>query len=108
MKKLITGAMAALTLGGAALATATPAAAQWRGGGRYYGHSYHRGYNGGAVLGAGVLGLALGAAIASNSRPYYYAPAPVYPAYGYYGPVCHSRLRWDPYWGRYVRVEYCR
>lgn len=115
LKKILTGAAAALTLGGAVVATATPAAAQYRGGynGGYHGGYYggHRGYNGGAVLGAGVLGLALGAAI--GSRPYhsYYAAPP--PAY-YYGPSyysyydgCHSEWRWDRYYGRYVPVERC-
>jgi len=114
MKKILTGALAALTLGGAAVSTATPAAAQsWRHGGYHAGYGYrgggwHRGgYGGGAVLGAGILGLAVGAAIAGN-HPHYYAPA--YPVYGYgygYGPVCRSHLRWDPYYGRYVRVERC-
>jgi hypothetical protein len=104
MKKVMTGAAVALTLGGAALATATPASAQryWHGG--YYGH----GYGGGAVLGAGLLGLAVGAAVAG---PHYYGyPPPGYYAgpayYGYYG-GCHSHWRWDPYAGRYVAVERC-
>lgn len=109
LKKILTGATVALTLGGAALATATPAAAQYRYGyhGGYYGH---RGYNSGAVLGAGILGLAVGAAIAGDHPRYYSAPPPAY----YYGPTyysyyggCHSHWRWDPYVGRYVLVERC-
>ena len=118
LKKVLTGAVAALTLGGAALATATPAAAQWRGGyhGGYSERGYrggygHRGYGGGAVLGAGILGLAIGAAIAGHGyHDYYQAPPPRY----YYGPTyysyyggCHTQWRWDPYWRRYVEVERC-
>ncbi len=106
MKKLMTGAAIALTLGGATLATATPASAQhWRGG---YGYHGGYGYGGGAVLGAGLLGLAVGAAVAG---PHYYGyPPPGYYAgpayYGYYG-GCHSHWRWDPYAGRYVLVGRC-
>jgi hypothetical protein len=109
LKKILTGATVALTLGGAALATATPAAAQYRGG--YHGYyGGHRGYGGGAVLGAGILGLAVGAAIAGDHHRYYAAPPPAY----YYGPTyysyyggCHSEWRWDRYYGRYVPVERC-
>jgi len=106
IKKLMTGAAVALTLGGAALATATPASAQhWGGGyrGGYHGGYGYRGYGGGAVLGAGLLGLAVGAAVAG---PHYYGyPPPAYyvgPSYyGYYGGY-HSHWRWNPYAGRYV------
>lgn len=110
MKKILTGALAALTMGGAALATATPAAAQWRGG--YHGGWHHGWHGGGAgwAVGAGLLGLAVGAAIASDHPRYYYAPPPPYyvgPAYyGYYG-GCRTHWRWDPYWGRYVQVTRC-
>jgi hypothetical protein len=101
MKKLITGAMAALTLGSAAIAG--PASARG-----WYG--YH--HDGGAIVAGGLIGLALGAAIASSSHPYYYGPpAPYYggpyygpgyygPAYGY-GPCIGRRTVWDPYVGRY-------
>jgi len=107
IKKLMTGAAVALTLGGAALATATPASAQHWGGGYHGGYGY-RGYGGGAVLGAGLLGLAVGAAVAG---PHYYGyPPPAYYAgpayYGYYG-GCHSHWRWDPYAGRYVPMTRC-
>jgi hypothetical protein len=105
IKKALTAAAIALTLGGAAVATATPAAAQgWHGG--YYHGGWHRGgWGPGAAVGAGILGLAVGASLAS---PHYYAPAPYYgPAYGYgYGP-CYSHVRWDPYLGHYVRVGGC-
>ena len=121
MRKALTAAMAAITLGGAVMATAAPAEAQhYRGGGyyggghygggRYYGHSN----NGGAALAAGVVGLALGAAIASNHNGYYdrgYYGRPAY-AYddgpGYYEPyrTCvTTRWVWDPYIGRRVPVE---
>ncbi len=119
LNKILTGAMAALTLGGAALTTATPAAAQhwgggYRGGGYYHGgydRDYHRGYGGGAVLGAGILGLAVGAAVAGHPyRSYYAAPPPAYyygPSYySYYG-GCHTSYRWDPYYRNYVPVERC-
>ena len=67
MKKILTGALAALTIGGALAATTAPASAQPRGGhhGDYHG-DYRGGYGGGGyrgndALGAGLVGLALGA-----------------------------------------------
>jgi hypothetical protein len=110
MKKVLTAAMAAVTLGGAVAATATPAAAQhWRGGygGHYYG-GYHHHDNAGPAIAAGVLGLALGAAIASNNSHSYYYDRPYYGGYGYYGPprVCiTTRWVWDPYIGERVPVR---
>src|SRR5689334_5103089 len=89
MKKALTAAMAAITLGGALAATAAPAQAQhWRGGGyggHYSGGHYYYGHrdNAGPAIAAGVVGLALGAALASNSHSYYY-DRPYYG--GYYGP----------------------
>lgn len=102
MKNLVTGAMAALTLGSAAIAG--PASARG-------GYGYHDDGAGAAIAG-GLFGFALGAAIASSSHPAYYgAPGPYYggPYYGpaYYGPAygygsCIGRRTvWDPYWGRY-------
>ena len=81
-RKTITASLAALTLGGAVLATATPAAA-W--GGYGYGYGWHHGYGwGGPGVAAGVIGgLALGAIAAS--QPYYgacVARTPVYDPYG--------------------------
>ncbi|HEY2749837.1 hypothetical protein [Phenylobacterium sp.] len=116
MRKVLTAAMAAITLGGAVCATAAPAQARPHGYshyGHYYGHN-----NAGAAVAAGVVGLALGAAIASNhgyyNRGYYggYYGAGYYPAYSYgyaYAPpayrVCEStRWVWDPYIGRNVPV----
>jgi hypothetical protein len=118
MKKLLTTAVAAVTLAGAAAATATPAAAQHYRGGYggyhgYYGGHYHN--DAGPAIAAGVLGLALGAAIASNhSHGYYggsyYGGGPYYGGYyddGYYGPrICEStRWVWDPYIGHRVPVR---
>lgn len=123
-KKILTGAVAALSIGGAVAATATPAAAQYRGGhGGYtanynnYGGNYGGGYRGydrghhnnsGAVLGAGILGLVIGAALTSNhgyaERPTYYAPTQYAPAYDN---DCHVTYRWDPYARQQVPVTVC-
>lgn len=121
-----------LTLAATVLATAAPADAQrWRG--RGYGGGWHYRDRGGdvaagALLG-GILGLGVGAAIASNNRnryydrgyydrgyydrgyyadrgyayDRYYAPPPR----AYYQPRCWNDWRWDPYWGRNVRVRIC-
>jgi hypothetical protein len=62
--KTLTSALAALTLGGAVLATSAPAEAGW-------GYR-HRGY-GGAVAAGVIGGLAIGA-IAASSRPAYAEP----------------------------------
>ena len=116
MKKILTTAVAAVTLAGAVAATATPAAAQhYRGGyggyhGGYYGGHYHHD-NAGPAIAAGVLGLALGAAIANNGHSYYgggYYGGPYYSDYGYYGPprLCYStHWVWDPYIGRRVPMR---
>jgi len=139
MRKIITAALAALTFGGAVLATAAPAAARpygdwnrggWNHGGyRYYGH-HHHGNDAGVAIAAGVVGLALGAALASDSghRGYYsngyysngyygrsYSPGYYYNGgyynggYGYYDEgyrICESsRLVWDPYIRRRVEVR---
>jgi hypothetical protein len=107
--------MAAITLGGAVCATAAPAEARPHGGGYYHGgyyggHSRHN--NAGAAVAAGVVGLALGAALASNGHSYYdrgyydrgyYAPG-YYGAYGGYRTCESTRWVWDPYIGRRVPV----
>ncbi len=105
MKRILTGALAALTLVGGAAGAASPAAAQgWHGGyGGYHGGWHGGGWGPGAAVGAGILGLAVGASLASH--PYYgyggyYAPA-------YYGAPCHGAWRWNPYWGSYQRVRVC-
>ena len=115
MKKFVTAAMAALTVGGAVAAAAVPAQAQyWRGGGYhggyYGGYHHHHGSDAGPAIAAGVLGLALGAAIANNGHSHYYYDRPYYGGYydyGYYGPRwCEStRWVWDPYIGHRVPVR---
>ncbi len=79
---------ATVLIAGLALAPAAQARDWHHGGGYGRGGYYHRGGgNAGAAIGAGIIGLAVGAAIASGSQPYYappayYAPPPaVY--YGY-------------------------
>ena len=77
------------------------------------------------AIGAGILGLGIGPALASSSRgryydryydPYYrdryydygYSHRPYYRhryRYGYRD--CYTRRVWDPYWGRMVRVRHC-
>jgi hypothetical protein len=127
-----------LALGATALAAAAPANAQrwggYRGGyhGGYYG-GYHgggygyrgygyRGYRGdGTAVVAGIAGLAIGAAIASNNnRRYdydrgYYRDRGYYPADGYYYREyerrgwygCDVRRVWDPYIQQRVLIRYC-
>jgi hypothetical protein len=111
MRKSLTVAMAALTLGGTIAATAAPAQARPHGyyNNGYYGH--HHGNDAGVAVAAGVVGLALGAAIASNNRPHAYSSGYYAPSYAsgpyyserYYEPryvqrTCESeRWVWDPY-----------
>ena len=118
MRKALTGTAAALAIVATGLAAVAPADAQRYRGGHYHGGYGYRGYGyrgGGAGLavGAGLLGLAAGAAIASDrgyygrgyyGAPGYYAPPPY--AYGY-APACRTDWRWDGYRGRYFPVRYC-
>jgi hypothetical protein len=123
MRKVLTAALAALTVGGSIAATATPAAAQhahwsghtggghwsgghWGGRGGYYGGHYHGDNDDWAWgLGAGLAGFALGAAV---SHPYYndgYYGGYYGPGYGYgygYGTCVGTRRVWDPYYGGWV------
>jgi len=118
MRKILTTAIAAITLGATALTAAAPASAaphgSYHGGGGYYhggyrgGYGYGRGYGYGGVALAGLAGLAIGSALAS---PYYYGPGPGY--YGdYYGPgpgyaTCYAPHRvWDGYRWIYERTPY--
>jgi hypothetical protein len=127
MRKILTSAMAAVLAAGAVLATAGPASAERR----HYRH-HHRGGGGDEVAAAiigGVAGLALGAALSSNSRGdrgrYYYDNGyrydPRYDSYyrgGYYRDGYYDRGRryayrtcitrdrvYDPYIGRRVTIE---
>ena len=111
MRKVLTAALAAITLGGAVCATAASAEARDHyNGGRYYGGRHHDGS--GAAVAAGVLGLALGAAIASDHGPrgYYdrgYYDRGYYPGYygyGGYRPCEFTPWGRDPYIGRRVPV----
>jgi hypothetical protein len=89
-KKLMAGALAALTMVGTLAVTSTEASAQWR-----------RGWGPGAVAAGVVGGLALGALAA---RPYYGAPG-----YYAYGPECwvERRRYWDGYGYVVRRVRIC-
>ncbi len=115
MNKFLTGALAALTIGGSLAATTVPASAQPHGGyhggrggddGGYRG-GYGGGYRGNDALGAGLVGLALGAALAGGNVGYGYG-APGYYAPGYHAaPRCRMEMRWNPRWGGYERVRVC-
>ena len=103
MRKIIAAGLAAATLVGG-LGAGTTASAQHR----HYGGSYHHD-NSGAAVAAGIAGLAVGAAIASSSHPYYYNGR-YYdrPYYGYdYGPRCRRETVWDPYAYAYVVRRRC-
>lgn len=117
MKTFLKKACVGIGLGAAAIAmTAAPAQAQrWH---RYH-HYHHHGDAAGAAILGGIVGLGVGAAIASDRGGYYYndpyyAPPPPPPP-GYYGyngyydyrPACWTQWRWDPYWRRNVRVRVC-
>ncbi len=114
MRKFLTAALAALTLGGSMAAT-VPAQAQphWRGG-WHEGWRHHDNDDAAWAIGAGIAGLALGAALAD--RPHYnhygygygYGPYGGYgPYYGYEGYTCvgHRRV-WDPYLGGWIWQRY--
>ena len=106
MNKILTGALAALTIGGALAATTVPAAAApyhggYHGGGGYRGG--YGGYGGYGYAGAALASLAIGAALTDGYAPGYYAP-------GYYAPPpprCRVEMRWNPSWGGYERVRVC-
>ena len=99
MRKLLTAGLAALTLAGSMAAATTPAQAQrWRHGDRD---------DVGIGIGAGLAGLALGAAIASPHRYYgrdYYGRG-YYDGYGY-GECVGTRRVWDPYYGGWTIRRY--
>jgi len=132
MKSILAKSGLALALGATALASAAPAQAQ-----RYDRYrSHHRGGDAtGAVIVGGILGLGIGAAIASSSnrdrsyddryayrgdvyerypQPNYYqdyrSDPYAYRAYDGYdrAPVCTVQRTWDRYAGRTVTVRVCR
>lgn len=122
MRKILTAAVAALTLAGGMAAATAPVQAQTRGhGGGFHGGGGFRGggFRGGGFrggrgfgVGAGLAGFALGAALAGPYYGYGYGPYYGYdygPGYGYdygYGYGCARRV-WDPYWGRWTVRYYC-
>ena len=119
--KITTGVLA----GAALVASAAPAEAQYR-----YRHHYRGGDRTALALGAGALGLAVGAAIGSSNRGYYGGRGGYYgrPYYGdsyyggggyydgYYGRPygyrdvrrCWTDRQWDDWAGRWRRVRVCR
>jgi hypothetical protein len=118
LKNAAVAAGALATLGGATLTTAAPAEAYpvhggYGGHGGGYGYGWRGGYGGygygwrpGVAIGAGILGVAIGASLA---QPYYGPPPAYYAGPGYWGydGGCHSYWRWNPGWGRYARVDRC-
>lgn len=97
-----------------ALVAAAPADAQ-----RWHRHHDRGGDVAAGALIGGVIGLGLGAAIASNNRgPYFdgyggfyrrgWAPRPRFYNDFYYRPRCFRQWRWDPYYGGRVPVRICR
>ena len=123
MNGLMKKAGLGIALAATALTAAAPADAQrwgrgYRGGG--WGGYHHRGGGnaaGAAVLG-GILGLGVGAAIASSNRDRYvdrgyynggyYDGPPVRTYYRQdYRPRCWSEWRVDPYYGDQVEVQVC-
>lgn len=113
IKKLVLGT----TLGASVLVAVAPTADAQRYRGRH-----HRGDDGGTAIVAGIAGLAIGAALASDRRydydRRYYRERGYYPTDGYYYREnyrryngynnCSVRRHYDPYQGRTVRVRYCR
>ncbi|RYD53738.1 MAG: hypothetical protein EOP60_09800 [Sphingomonadales bacterium] len=116
MARMITKAVLGFTLGASVLVATAPTAEAQR-----YRDRHHRG-DGGAAIVAGIAGLAIGAALASDSRydydRRYYRERGYYPTDGYYYREnyrrhrgynnCSVRRHYDPSLGRSVRVRYCR
>jgi hypothetical protein len=98
IRKTISGAVAALALTATVAASATPAAADWRG----HRGGWGGGHRGGAIAAGVIGGLALGALAAGSTRAYaaptYYAPA-YEPVYG--GCVREDQPTYNR-WGRFI------
>lgn len=128
MNTMLKKAGLGVALAATALTAAMPADAQ-----RYRGRHHHD--DAGPAIVAGIAGLAIGAAIASDHgrdryrddyyrergyRPdydnYYYRSHGYYPTNGYYAydyqrrgyNGCYVERRWDPYARRNVSVRVCR
>jgi hypothetical protein len=112
-KKALLAVATAASLATTFIAPTTASAAPW-----HFGGGWHGGWRGGpgywhsgwgprpGIFAAGVLGVAIGASLAS---PYYGAPPAYYagPGYwGYYG-GCRGYWRWSPAYGSYVRDARC-
>ena len=122
MANLVKKAVLGTVLGASVLTAVAPAADAQRYGYRNYRHHD----DGGAAIVAGIAGLAIGAALAGNDRynprydydRRYYQQRGYYPTDGYYyqdyqqryrgWDRCRTRWAYDPYYGRQVRVRYCR
>lgn len=126
MNSIMKKAGLGIALAATALTTAAPAEAQ------RYRHYNRGGDRAGTAIVAGIAGLAIGAAIASNGRDRYrdryyydngyppnydynyYQQRGYYPNNGYYAQryrgrydSCRVERRYDPYYGRPVRVRVC-
>jgi hypothetical protein len=107
MRKLLVGGLAALTMASGVLAPVAEAQARDY---RYH-HRYHRHRdNDGAALAAGIAGLAIGAALASNSNRGYGRSYGYYDAQrGYYGRSYYDGPGYYRSYGYgYVRPRSCR
>ena len=116
MRKTLSLALAGAVAAGSVLSAGAASAQRYD-----YDRGYHHHHdNGGAAVVAGIAGLAIGAALASNSHPHYYSrpyyresyyAGPYYaPGYYDYGPGyadCRTERIWDPYIGRWITRSHC-
>lgn len=122
MRKILSVGVAAVTLAAGVMSASASDARDYRDGRYYRNHGHYQHYrrdrdDDGAAIAAGVVGLALGAALASggNDRGYYdrgYYDRRYYDRGHYYAPpryrtTCRVTRTWDPYYGGYVRRERC-
>ena len=97
----------------AMVAGSTAASAQsYRHGGGYYGHRGHHGNDAGVAIAGGIVGLALGAAIAGNNNGHYNNRGYGYAQpYGYAegrGRDCWTTRDYDRYRGTMYERTVCR